>query len=141
MIFTRLVYESLASESLTESDVLDILRKSQVRNNQDRISGLLLFSQGRFLQFIEGPPDAVHGLYARIAADTRHRELRILSETSGTQLLMPTWAMAYTSPTLEPAKADTFALKQRQALSICELLPDDIAQPFLELLACNKETA
>ena len=46
MSFLQLVYASQASESLTESDILEILRNSQLRNNQDKISGLLLFKCG-----------------------------------------------------------------------------------------------
>ena len=141
MSFLRIVYESQASASLSEAEVIDILRKSQVRNNQDKISGILLFQGRRFLQFIEGPPQAVQALFARIAKDPRHQDIRILSETNDEKLLMPTWAMAYSSPTLELHKGDTFLLGQRQAQSICELLPEQIARPFLEQLSDKSEAA
>jgi hypothetical protein len=141
MSFLQLVYASQASESLTESDILEILRNSQLRNNQDKISGLLLFKDRQFVQFIEGPADEVQALYARIAQDPRHHTLRVLSETTGDRLLMPTWAMAYTSPVLEPAKGDAFVLGFRQALGICEMLPEHIARFFLEYLAEEAESA
>ena len=139
--FSRIVYESLASESLIEADVLDILRKSQVRNNQERVSGILFFKGGRFLQFIEGPHQAVDALLARITKDPRHRDIRILSETTGDELLMPTWAMAYTSSSPEQNSSDTFVLGQQQLQSICELLPELIAQPFLAQLADTSRSA
>ena len=134
MSFLQIVYASQASESLTEADVLEILRNSQLRNNQLKISGLLLFKERQFLQFIEGPADEVQALYARIAQDPRHHTLRVLSETTGDRLLMPTWAMAYTSPTHESAKGDAFVLDFGQALAICEVLPEHIARFFLEYL-------
>ncbi|WP_298397668.1 BLUF domain-containing protein [uncultured Azonexus sp.] len=139
MPFTQIVYESLASDKLTEADVLDILRLSQTRNNQAGVSGILLFRGRRFLQFLEGPKAEVEALYARIERDPRHRELRILSHTNGEQLLMPTWAMAYVSPTFERRQEDPFVLGRQQALNVCELLPEEIARPFLDLLNDESE--
>lgn len=142
MSFTQIVYESLASESLVEADILEILRKSQVRNNQARISGILLFKDRRFLQFIEGSAAEIDALYERIAGDPRHREIRILVNCVSEQLLMPTWAMAYTSSTLDrSALGETFVLASQQAMSICELLPENIARPFIDLIAGEPEAA
>lgn len=141
MSFSQIVYASQASESLTEAHILEILRSSQTRNNQVKVSGLLLFTDRQFLQFIEGPPEEVKALFARIAKDPRHHDLRILSEASSDKLLMPTWAMAYTSPTLEQAKGDAFALGLSQALTICEVLPEHIARHFLEYLTAKAESA
>ncbi|MDE2584480.1 MAG: BLUF domain-containing protein [Betaproteobacteria bacterium] len=136
MSYTQLVYESQASDSLVEADVLDILKKSQTRNNQAGISGLLLFQGGRFLQFIEGRAVEVERLFERISQDSRHREIRTLVTMTGDRLLMPTWAMAYTSPTLDHTTAsEAFTLTHRQALAICELLPTKIAGHFINLLA------
>lgn len=139
MPFMQIVYESLASDSLGEEEVLDILRKSQVRNNQAHVSGILVFCGGRFLQFLEGPPDQVEALYERIERDPRHHELRVLSRTDGEKLLMPTWAMAYASARKVANGDETFALNHRQAVAICELLPDHIGGPFLKLLASASE--
>lgn len=141
MSYLQIVYESQASESLTEADVLEILRKSQVCNNRAGISGLLVFKDGRFLQFIEGPPQEVKALYARITEDPRHRDLRLLNETGSDSLLMPTWAMAYTSSDPSGGLGDNFVLAHRQALSICELLPEHIAGHFLSWLAEMPEAA
>lgn len=142
MSYVQLVYESLASGSLVEADVLDILRKSQVRNNQVGISGILFFHGHRFLQFIEGPASEVERLFDRINEDPRHREIRVLTRAESERLLMPTWAMAYTSPTVDQIPAgDSFTLRRREALAICELLPGHIAKPFLELLADGPEAS
>lgn len=140
MSFTQIVYESLASESLVEADIVEILKKSQVRNNQARISGILLFKDRRFLQFIEGSAGEIDALYQRIASDSRHCEIRILAKCVSEQLLMPTWAMAYSSPTLDRSTlGETFVLASQQALTICELLPENIARPFIDLLSGEPE--
>lgn len=137
--FMQIVYESLASDSLGEEEVLNILRKSQVRNNQAHISGILLFRGQRFLQFLEGPPEQVEALYERIERDPRHHGLHVLSKTNGEKLLMPTWAMAYAAARKVANGDETFVLNYRQAIAICELLPDHIGGPFLKLLATDSE--
>ena len=142
MPYLQFVYESVASDSLVEADVLDILRKSQVRNNQAGISGILLFHGRRFLQFIEGPAGEVERLVERIGQDPRHREIRVLEKTESGRLVMPTWAMAYTSPAVDRIPAgDSFMLRRREAQAICELLPPHVARPFLDLLASDTEAS
>ena len=107
--------------------------------------GLLLQLLGATVTVPQGAAtsgaDEVQALYARIAQDPRHHTLRVLSETTGDRLLMPTWAMAYTSPVLEPAKGDAFVLGFRQAQGICEMLPEHIARFFLEYLTEEAESA
>lgn len=114
---------------------MDILRKSQTRNHQAGISGLLLFRGQHFLQFIEGPVAEVERLFERISRDARHSDVRLLSKNASERLVMPTWAMAYTSPAQDHASSrEAFTLGQREALAVCELLPAKIARPFLDLL-------
>ena len=135
-LYSQIVYASQASDSLTDADVLDIMKKSQTRNNQSGISGILLYQNRAFLQFIEGPADEIQDLFLRINADQRHKDIRILNTANSERLLMPTWAMAYCSPGQEDAAInEMFTLKQRQAQAICELLPEPIAEPFLTMLA------
>lgn len=41
-------------------------------NRLDHITGLLMYSEGVFVQLIEGPPEAVQHLWARLLRDPRH---------------------------------------------------------------------
>jgi hypothetical protein len=56
----------------------DILKKASVRNSAQQVTGVLLACNGRFLQVLEGPKDAVHQIYGAICTDSRHQDLRIL---------------------------------------------------------------
>ena len=68
----RLVYLSAATEEFAEEDLNEILRTSR-RNNQRRgITGMLLYSDGGFIQALEGPRDEVLDLYETIKQDPRH---------------------------------------------------------------------
>lgn len=65
-------YVSTASQQLTRSDIENLLRKSEKRNNQEDITGLLLYSEGNFFQIIEGEESKVKELYRTIEKDKRH---------------------------------------------------------------------
>lgn len=52
-----------------------LLEAARCFNVERRISGLLLYSAGRFVQVLEGPEDAVQNLYATIQQDARHTQV------------------------------------------------------------------
>lgn len=64
-------------------------------NEQRAITGMLLFSGVHFAQVLEGPAPALAALMASIAADPRHREVRVLSRTAVTRRDFTGWSMAY----------------------------------------------
>jgi hypothetical protein len=73
MALYHLIYESRASQSFTDEDLLDLLQTSRDYNAQHELTGLLLYSsEGRFLQVLEGEQAEVLALYQRISQDARH---------------------------------------------------------------------
>ncbi|ABD88112.1 BLUF [Rhodopseudomonas palustris BisB18] len=70
-----------------------ILMDARRCNARDDITGALICRADVYLQLLEGPQAAVDATFARIAADHRHLELRLLSRRSVTQRLFPDWAM------------------------------------------------
>jgi hypothetical protein len=58
--------------------VPSILEVSRARNRERGLTGILVFDGERFAQWLEGPPAQVLALAARIEADTRHVDLRVL---------------------------------------------------------------
>ncbi|MBF9222571.1 BLUF domain-containing protein [Hymenobacter ruricola] len=74
-----LIYRSQASRAVHEVTLTSLLRKARLYNQQARITGLLLFAKGQFLQLLEGPESALSDLYARINDDPRHYDVRTLS--------------------------------------------------------------
>jgi hypothetical protein len=62
-----------------EAELLAILRKSKANNPALGVTGVLCFSEGIFLQVLEGGRSAVNRLYNRIAADDRHTQVELLS--------------------------------------------------------------
>lgn len=131
-----MIYRSTGSDSLKESDVLDILRSSQTRNQRDRVSGLLIYQAPQFVQMIEGPEAEVRSLYDRISNDPRHTDIELIIRQEVEQAAMPTWAMGYfSSQTIGTGGAsDPFVFDKAQIRAICEALPSHIGAPFLSAL-------
>jgi hypothetical protein len=72
----------------------DILTVSRRNNLQVGVSGILLQRGRRFLQALEGEPDAVNATVARIRADPRHIAIVALSERVVAERAFGDWAMA-----------------------------------------------
>ena len=73
--------------------VNDILTKSRAKNPAAGITGNLIYHADLFLQLLEGPHSAVHGLYEKILADNRHAEIVKLRDASFNRRLFASWAM------------------------------------------------
>jgi hypothetical protein len=139
MSLVQIVYRSRELHPLGQEEILDILRKSQNKNLRKRISGLLIYREGQFLQLLEGPKTEVEELFQIIAQDPRHHEIVIIDRHDVDSVLMPTWAMGYFSPELHGcAVNEEFMLRESDARAISEFLPEKIGKAFLELL--NTET-
>ena len=74
----RCLYASRAVETLATNTLDRILEKSR-RNNQPRgITGLLCYSNGIFVQVLEGGREPVSALIGTIYTDNRHTGLQLL---------------------------------------------------------------
>jgi hypothetical protein len=78
-MLVRLMYASRAVPSIDQDALMAILRQSKQRNPDAGITGVLCFSEGIFLQVLEGGRSAVNQLYNRIAADPRHSQVELMS--------------------------------------------------------------
>ncbi|MEO8545075.1 MAG: BLUF domain-containing protein [Burkholderiaceae bacterium] len=94
-LFT-LLYVSALAPSAQLSDVADIAKKGRPRNQQDGISGLLVFDGCSFVQLVEGPQDAIAALLERLTLDTRHTDIDVLIfEHTGGERRFWGWDLGY----------------------------------------------
>ncbi len=70
-----------------------ILVGARRNNRRDDITGALICRHDLYLQLIEGPPPAIDALYAKIVADDRHSDVRLLLTATASQRMFPHWAM------------------------------------------------
>ena len=132
-----IAYVSAATQEMTDDDVAAILLESRANNARNELTGALLFRNGRFIQILEGPDDAVNSRFAIIAADPRHRSVQKMSEKRIVERQFPEWTMGFRPLTDASLKQldgfDDFFDARRGAARL--LHAENEAQQLLEWLA------
>ena len=95
----NLVYMSESRMGSTTAVILqavdDILAKARDRNASVDVTGALLFTEGRFVQVLEGEKDKVREIFERIGNDPRHADVEILSAQYSDRRRFKEWSMAF----------------------------------------------
>lgn len=102
-----LSYISEQSHMLSDKDVENLLVQSRASNKTKGITGLLIYFEGVFTQFLEGPQTEIDALYQKIAKDRRHKQLRELFSGTTTARFYGDWSMAYKALDQEKASQIT----------------------------------
>lgn len=92
-MLVRLMYASRASAALTDADFAAILKASREHNPAEGITGLLCFSDGIFMQVLEGGRNPVNARYKRIVEDSRHQDVVLLGYEEIVERAFPGWVM------------------------------------------------
>jgi hypothetical protein len=75
-----LTYRSEAASAPSAPELQSLVAAARGRNRRAGITGMLLYDGGRFLQTLEGPPEAVDRLWSSIQRDPRHGDFEVLSQ-------------------------------------------------------------
>jgi Sensors of blue-light using FAD len=131
-MLVRLLYASRAVPAIDQDVLVAILRKSKANNPSTGITGVLCFSEGIFLQVLEGGRAAVNKLYNRIASDSRHSDVTLLCYEEIGERRFAGWSMGqvnmgHLNPALllkysERPTLDPFAVSGRVSMSLFEEL-------------------
>jgi hypothetical protein len=90
----RIKYVSRFATPFSGSELEELGAKAAEKNEGLDITGVLITSGGLFYQVLEGPTEAVDGIFGYIKADERHTDLLILGiEEDVSQRLFPDWSM------------------------------------------------
>ncbi|MBC5781944.1 BLUF domain-containing protein [Ramlibacter sp. USB13] len=94
-VVARVVYASRAEARGGIYAQMESIRASALRHNEPAgVATALLYQAGWFVQWKEGPADAVLRIMDRVATDPRHRDLRTVHRSRGPRLLCGPWSMA-----------------------------------------------
>jgi hypothetical protein len=131
-MLVRLTYASRANDGVTPDALTAILKRSRANNLDCGVTGVLVFSDGIFLQVLEGGRNAVSALYNHIAQDKRHRDVVLLGYEEIDERRFSGWAMGQANlhrlnPGVllkysERALLDPFALSGKAAIALFEEL-------------------
>jgi hypothetical protein len=131
-MLVRLMYASRAVPAVDQEELVAILKKSKVNNPKAGITGVLCFSEGIFMQVLEGGRTAVNQLYNRIAADPRHSDVVLLHYDEIAERRFAGWSMgqvnmARLNPALllkysECAKLDPYSVSGKVSMALFDEL-------------------
>lgn len=91
----KLIYSSTRQPTCTSEDIENILESCKRNNPGKNVTGVLLHSNHKFIQYIEGSSEEVIGLYDRIKDDKRHKNVVMLSYAPVSERVFPSWHMGY----------------------------------------------
>ena len=95
MPLVQLIYVSSARQELTDTELDAILESSVRHNTPQQVTGLLLYSQGSFMQVLEGEVAAVEEAYGRICDDPRHHHIIEIMREPIDEREFGRWAMGF----------------------------------------------
>ena len=88
-----LVYRSRAVAPFPPPALGGLVQAARARNQGEGITGLMVYDDGRFLQWLEGPPDGMRRVTASIHRDRRHTDFEVLSTRPVARRVFDGWAM------------------------------------------------
>ena len=93
-----IAYVSAASWNLLDEDLEHIVSESRRLNALNGITGVLLYCDGNFMQYLEGEADAVNETFARIRACECHYQINELMNQPIEAREFDDWAMGFSRP-------------------------------------------
>lgn len=94
MKLVQLIYVSDLVDH-NESVLAAILESAVRHNQQNGITGMLLYAEGSFIQVLEGDEPAVLETFARVSLDLRHRNVTQLMLEPVAERQFANWSMGY----------------------------------------------
>ncbi len=92
-MLVRLMYASRAADAMSDQALSLILKQSREHNPAEGLTGLLCYTDGIFIQVLEGGRDAVNARYKQILSDERHHSVILLSYEEVGERQFAGWSM------------------------------------------------
>lgn len=93
-----LTYRSEATNPPSEGDLGRLLKQARSRNRAAGVTGMLLFSDNRFFQWLEGPEAQIDQIWSSIQNDRRHTRVEVLNREFSQCRLFTDWDMRLVAP-------------------------------------------
>lgn len=94
MLF-HLIYVSTAVLPMNDVELADLLQTAKARNDRQKITGMLLYKGGHFMQVLEGDEASVMKVFTDIEMDMRHKSVDTLRVEYIQSRDFPNWSMGF----------------------------------------------
>ena len=98
-MLSAIVYVSTATTAMSSGALEALLLDARAHNQANDVTGVLLYRDGTFMQYFEGPEPAMHETYRRILGSRRHTRVAELLNDDIDERQFPGWEMALAEPT------------------------------------------
>lgn len=117
-----LTYRSRATTPLGAADLIRLRDAAAARNHAEGVSGIVVYDDSRFFQWLEGPPKAIRRVWASISEDPRHTDIEALSLHAASVRLFGQWDLKLATKRqdlteLLPGAADEFTPAESRQLA------------------------
>jgi hypothetical protein len=92
-MLTNLAYVSTRKPTCTDQEIEKILASCKKNNPPLDITGVLLYSENRFIQYVEGESKELMALYDKVKKDDRHEKVFMISYSPIKEKIFPGWHM------------------------------------------------
>ena len=93
-MLSQLVYVSTRKNNCSALEIEKILSACKKNNSSTDTTGVLLYSQDKFIQYLEGDSKQLLSLYDKIKKDERHEKVMMISYGPIKEKAFPSWHMA-----------------------------------------------
>lgn len=90
-----ITYTSEAIPPLSRAQIDHLLSRAQARNGEHDVTGVLLYANGHFIQYIEGPAAGVSTIWEIIKADPLHHRVVEHAHEAIREREFAEWSMAF----------------------------------------------
>ena len=129
---TQLIYSSqpFGYDSTLLTTILNDARRCNIRDN---ISGALVCRHDIYLQYLEGPSEAVNAAYMRISRDDRHVGMKKLVSGPIAERIFGKWAMLH-----DPAISLIWSQEQIKSGKLDQIPSTEIVDMFRSISTNSK---
>ncbi|WP_293371206.1 BLUF domain-containing protein [Nevskia sp.] len=100
-----LVYHSRAARLMSETDLEQLQRVAAARNRAEGLTGLMIYDEGRFFQWLEGSEESLEKVWASIQRDPRHGSIELLGRYPAPVRCFGDWDMKLSTRSLKTNKS------------------------------------
>ncbi|WP_052733003.1 BLUF domain-containing protein [Hymenobacter terrenus] len=91
----QLIYMSQATQPFSDDDLVALLRQSRQWNEEQNITGVLLYGNKQFVQVLEADVPALCDLYGKLLRDPRHQTVTRLAYGPIAVRRFAQWSMGF----------------------------------------------
>jgi hypothetical protein len=95
MPLSAIAYVSSATHDLSDAELEELLAKAQERNRRHAVTGALLYHDGSFFQYFEGPDEGLDIVYQHIRRSPLHFDIVELMHSPIKQRSFSDWWMGF----------------------------------------------